>query len=1579
VVNRRSVRLVVVLVVALLALAVSGLVALPTIARRVIVWQLGSQTGRSVSLDAVEIRLAPGRIALRNLRVMDRDGGPLASVERLELRFRSRDLLRFRLRIIDGVLHAPALRVVRTGAGTFNVSDLIKPGGGGGRFTVTIDRFVVRAGAVTVEDAAATPRRAWRVDGVTVDVRDVSMIATHPPGTVTVGARVASAPVTLALRDVRLAPLHFRGALTARDVDVALAALALPPQGPFDAPRGTVSVSATIDHDGVAGSRVGLDVGFAGVEVRRAGQDRALVTAPAIRLTVDDLRARSGVVTLKRVAVDGGNVTLEDARLGGVKRWTIDGIAFEARDLSSARDAAPGIATARAGLAGAQVSMFAGNVRLAPVELQATVIVRNVDLALMRIYLPPDLPVQPERGVLNATFRVEHHGFDGASPSGVTGPGGTRIALDASVTGMELRRPAHFVTAPAVRVTAEDITYGNGAVTIGRVGVTGERLALEERTAKPPRTWDVRDLAFDAKDLSSRRDVVQGVASVRATVAGASVSAWVTKARLDPLELHATTILRNVDLGLARLYLPPEVPVESARGTVNASVQIDHTGAEGTRVHGDATVVGLAARGRGPAATLALTAPSVRVTVTEARRRGAAVSVGRVDVVGHGVLTDSRTASSRVDVAQLRFTTEDLTWPVRGPARVEVSARFGDRGELDATGTARLTAPPPTIAWQADLALKFRRVDLTPVGVYLPAARGLGGRVRADITAAVAYAGALTARVQGNVGGGRFILADGDRQLLGLRRIDITGLDAQWPERVSIQKLHLREPFALVERDRQGALPLLARFARAPGASTPATAAAPQVRVPTVAIAEVVFENGRATVVDDRPDRRVRIEMPRVDFTAHDVTWPASRPAKILLDAALPGGGNVRLDGAVSAEPSVDLTLRLKDADISPLQPYFGFRADMRARVDASLTVAGPLARPAVRGDVGFRGIAIADGPRPLVTVEQLRVTGIDVAWPARVTIDRVSARRSWALLARDRQGRFELQKLLVRKEPEPGTTTPVATPVPTIAIREVVFDQQAVTIVDGITTPPARFEVAGARFLLRDFAWPARGPVAIEVATPTPIAGRLGVTGTVNLDPVRLDVRAALDGVAIEPAQPYLPIEGRVAGRITGDLKVTLALEPLAVQVTGDARLQRFRLSDGDRALVAVGRLEAAGVDVDWPRRLAVRNVLLRRPRLLVERDANRDIILLRVATPRWERAPTTAVARDGAPAAPRVATAPPVLEVGTFTLEKADGRFVDRTTSPAYVEELSDVKLVVNSFTTAPGVRTRFTGSGELGGGSFRLAGESTQGDREAIDLKLDLRDVVVARANPYLAHYTSWTATRGSLNATAVYTLTGTRLEARHDIVVRDLAVEPIAERDQVEERVGLPFGFLVSLLKDARGEIKVSLPVSGDVATRAFDFHEAVWAATRNLSLRLLAAPFARVGSLFVSEDSKVKAVSITPVAFEPGTARLGAGMDAHLDQVAGFLRGAPAVNLGLEPIFTQADVDALKREHEGKALPPDALRTLGTNRLDVVRQAVARGGVVDMTRLDGRASRTPFIEAAGNGRVELDVKPERPTP
>ncbi|MBI2159743.1 MAG: DUF748 domain-containing protein, partial [Candidatus Rokubacteria bacterium] len=879
-------------------------------------------------------------------------------------------------------------------------------------------------------------------------------------------------------------------------------------------------------------------------------------------------------------------------------------------------------------------------------------------------------------------------------------------------------------------------------------------------------------------------------------------------------------------------------------------------------------------------------------------------------------------AATRIDLERLRVASEGVTWPIHGPARVELSARFRDGGEVDATGTALLTAPPPMIAWTTELAVQLKDVAVVPVAAYVPTASGLSGRVSASVTATVAYGASLTARVQGDLGGSRLALAEGGRRLLSLRRLEATGLDVLWPERVAVARLRLERPHALVEIDRQGAFSLVARFAppappraaSAPPGPPPAPDAA-RPRGPAIAVGEVAVEHGTLAFVDGRGAVPTRLDVTRVDASLHDLRWPATAPVRVRLDAALPAGGTVAIDGTVIGEPgSVDLRLAVADADLALLQPYLPFRALVRSRVDATLAVTGPLSpepRFRARGDVTLRSVALADGPRPVVTVERLSATGIDATWPERFTLDKVRVRRSWALIERDREGRFLLRTLLERV---PGATAaspaspPPAAPAATsfeFRLGEGIFEDGAASIVDGVTTPPARFEIAGARLAVHDLTWPSRGPVKLQLTSPTPGGGRLDVGGMLSLDPFRLEARATLDGVELAPAQPYLPIEGRVAGRVTGDLAVTVALDPITVKVGGAARLQRFRLSDGERPVVTVGRAEAVGIDVDWPARVALERVRFRRPSLLIERDAQGEFALGRLVTPRWAATDSGDPARTGStpsgspPNPPPVAAPPPTIEVGTFALERASARFVDQTTTPPYAEQLSDLDVTFTGVTTAPGRRTRFTGAGALGGGSsVKFQGEAAAGDRPVLELKVDLRDFPLPRANPYLERFIAWTATRGTMTAAADYSLVGTRLDARHEVVVRHVEVVRSDAGDEVERRLGLPLGFLVALLKNARGEIRLSVPVSVDLSTRELDFRDAVWSAVRALAIRLLALPFSRVGSLFFSEDSKVEAVALAPVVFEPGTARLVPAMAGHLDRIAAFLRDAPSVTLRL---------------------------------------------------------------------------------
>src|SRR3989440_778313 len=215
--RRRGLRRVVIAAVALVALAATGVLALPEIVRRVVVWRVAAMTGRPVTLAALELDLLGGRLALRDLRVTDHDQRPLATLERLEARLSLRDLLRGHVRITDAALQAPTLRIVRSGPTEFNISDLLeREPAGGAALAVTLERFELRGGTVAIEDRTLAPAHAWRVERVTLDAHGVSSLPKAPPGVVTLGAVVAGSPISLWGSGGQLSPLRFHPAVIAR-------------------------------------------------------------------------------------------------------------------------------------------------------------------------------------------------------------------------------------------------------------------------------------------------------------------------------------------------------------------------------------------------------------------------------------------------------------------------------------------------------------------------------------------------------------------------------------------------------------------------------------------------------------------------------------------------------------------------------------------------------------------------------------------------------------------------------------------------------------------------------------------------------------------------------------------------------------------------------------------------------------------------------------------------------------------------------------------------------------------------------------------------------------------------------------------------------------------------------------------------------------------------------------------------------------------------------------------------------------------------------------------------------------------
>ena len=864
---------------------------------------------------------------------------------------------------------------------------------------------------------------------------------------------------------------------------------------------------------------------------------------------------------------------------------------------------------------------------------------------------------------------------------------------------------------------------GPQAVTVDRFALTAGALTLDDRAQSPPRTWRAEAITVEASALSTVSPEAQGSLRLTAAVAGAPLAVDVSSLGLAPLRARARVSVQGVDATLSQLYLPPGVPVvlERARFTADLTAALD---AGALALDGRGALEDVVFRRQGADAPLG-TVPKLEFTIDGAVIQGQATRIRRLEATGNAMLLDQRTSpATQYPIHRLRWSVE--TPDPAAPARVSFIAARQGGGELAVEGTARF-AP-----LSAELRARATRIDLAAWDALIPLPGRLSGFAESDLTIAIsASASGVAARVRGRAGASRLAVADRDEPLIAAQDIEVTGVDAEWP-RLRVERIRAVRPTVAVERDAEGRLALLALVAPA-GPPRPGTRAAEAPAGIAVEVGEIVMSEGTVTLDDAAVAPRARLRFSPVSLSVRDVAWPGNRPAKVELKAAMPITGTFEATGTATLEPvKVELRARLAGAALGPYQTYVPLAARIRGRLDADVTVSGalePRVDVGVRGTAGVRELTIGERDRPLITVARIDMAGLDYKWPTTVAVDRLRVERSWAMLERRADGSFPLAALF-RPLPGAGATAPGPAAPPSVfdvVVRESLLEGGAVTVVDGGVTPPARVEVAGARLEARDFTWPARRPVPLEIHVPMPGGGNVSGQGQLGVGSRSLEVKVVLTGVDAAPAQPYLPVRGRISGKVSADLQVKVSLEPFAIAAQGKAGLQDVTLGDGDRPLVTAARIETTGVSYTWPATAKVDRLVIDKPSVTLERRPDGTLPLLALL------APSRAFAGVAQPAA----ATPMAIDVAVreTVLSAGSASIVDRVVSPAAQVDLSDLQVTARDVAwpaRAP-IPVRI-GAAVPGGGSVHAEGQFAA-DTSRIDVKLAVRDVALATVHPYL----------------------------------------------------------------------------------------------------------------------------------------------------------------------------------------------------------------------------------------------------
>ena len=559
------------------------------------------------------------------------------------------------------------------------------------------------------------------------------------------------------------------------------------------------------------------------------------------------------------------------------------------------------------------------------------------------------------------------------------------------------------------------------------------------------------------------------------------------------------------------------------------------------------------------------------------------------------------------------------------------------------------------------------------------------------------------------------------------------------------------------------------------------------------------------------------------------------------------------------------------------------------------------------------------------------------------------------------------------------------------------------------------------------------KGPAKVAFSTGMPGGGTLDIKGAVVAQPLDAELTVALRDAPVEPYQAYMPVAARLSGRLNEDTSHRITLRDGALSATAKGRnwIRNIEIREpgAKQAAIRVEQVELAGLDFEWPVRARVAKTTIRRPRVEIERDAEGAINVRRLFMPTEEARKPAEEAPQPAPAKTAAAPSGPKrkgpmdtmrLDFGESRIEDGTVRFLDRTTTPAFSQDLSRLDVSLKNFGNRPDRRATLTMQSVVGGdGGLDVRGEiGPLGSPAFIDLVGELRSFKLPSVDPYAVTNTGWVIKKGELQYKVRFKLDGDELTAHNDVVVGELQVAPASETDEVKRRLGLPLGLLVALIKDQQGDIHASVPVTGSVKDPSFHVGDAVWTAIKNVLVNIATAPFKAIGSLLAKGET-LEEPRVDPVTFAAGSSVVSRAMEEHLLRVADFLRRAPFVDLTVTAKPSRADVDALKGEavtsrirefqkeqglkddaaalaryyeehlpgvsrpptveeqlallREREPAPDSRVTELSKRRLDATRERLLTVEGIPATRLIvDEGAPAPAADAGGEGRVEFVI-------
>jgi outer membrane protein OmpA-like peptidoglycan-associated protein len=536
--------------------------------------------------------------------------------------------------------------------------------------------------------------------------------------------------------------------------------------------------------------------------------------------------------------------------------------------------------------------------------------------------------------------------------------------------------------------------------------------------------------------------------------------------------------------------------------------------------------------------------------------------------------------------------------------------------------------------------------------------------------------------------------------------------------------------------------------------------------------------------------------------------------------------------------------------------------------------------------------------------------------------------------------------------------------------IEQIQVKDGSITVVDRTTSPVVTNALHDLDLTLQPV------PMAPEEAPGQIVAeGRMGegavqMTGTLHLNPFTNRMQLTATQVPMAGFHGYVnELVGPTAtmgGTLDGKLDVTAALDTqgyLTIDMDGGITGHGFALwiAGEERPFFHATRLTAKLARVSLMPKLDVEvpEVKVTRATIRVTRDQKGKFNVRRL----W---PDTLAKRQAPKKHAGRSTGKPPLVVKHLTMQQSSIEFVDATLTPAFTGVMSHMSADVHNRYPKKD-RADLTLKGSLAGSApVKLKGWFTPVKRPPkVYLAGTVQDFELSRVNPYAEKYV-----RHRVSTEVEYTYDAGELDAGNEIRIRQVKVSD-ALSEEFEAEVGIPLKLAVALLEGLDGEIRIRVPVQGNLDNPEMKMDSVVWDAVRNSIMKAITVPFQLFGKI-LKAGGKILSVRIKPIGFQPGSLKPDARGKARLDELVTFLRKRPKLQLEIEGQASRAEAKAVsQKRRRGRVATDQELRKLAEARARYIERTLARRGI-KRKRLYILTGEDDTVRKRGRGQVVFSM-------